>query len=95
MVDSTTAHAASDGAGDETARTRYLSAQEAADYLNVSVRFVRRAASARRLRHFRVGKFVRFDPADLDAFASVREPAPGPDPTVMTEVWLNRRGATP
>jgi excisionase family DNA binding protein len=84
--------AASSTAPPGSPRTRYLSAEEAAEYLNVTVRFVRRAASERRLRHYRVGKFVRFDPADLDAFATVREPAPGPDSSVVTEVWRNRRG---
>lgn len=72
-------------------RQRYLSAEQAADYLNVSPTFIRRAASDRRLRHFRVGKFIRFDPADLDAFAQVREPSTGPDPQLVTDVWSRSR----
>ena len=32
-------------------------------------------------------KFIRFDPADLDAFAEVKEPLSGPDPT-----WLHKCG---
>jgi excisionase family DNA binding protein len=54
-------------------RVRYLNIDEAADYLNVTVRFVRRLVADRRVRHYKVGKFVRFDPADLDAFATACE----------------------
>jgi hypothetical protein len=39
----------------------------------------------------RLGKFIRFDPADLDAFAEVKEPLSGPDPTVVTQVWRRSR----
>ena len=53
-------------------RQRYLSPAEAAEYLNVSVGFIRRLASERRVRHYRLGKLIRFDPADLDAFAEVK-----------------------
>jgi excisionase family DNA binding protein len=42
-------------------RERYLSPDEAAEYLNVSVGFIRRMASERRVRHYRLGKFIRFD----------------------------------
>lgn len=73
-----------------SSRQRYLSAEQAAHYLNVSATFIRRAASDHRPRHFRVGKFIRFDPADLDAFAQVQEPTTGPDSQLVTEVW-NRR----
>jgi hypothetical protein len=48
-------------------------------------------ASERRVRHYRLGKFIRFDPADLDAFAEVKEPLSGPDPTVVTQVWRRSR----
>jgi excisionase family DNA binding protein len=83
--------AASAGAVAEVAvRERYLSPNEAAEYLNVSVGFIRRMASERRVRHYRLGKFIRFDPADLDAFAEVKEPLTGPDPALVTQVW--RRG---
>ncbi len=74
-----------------THRQSYLSAEQAADYLNVTPAFIRRAASACRLRHFRIGKFIRFDPADLDAFACVEEPTTGPDPQLVTEVWSRSR----
>jgi excisionase family DNA binding protein len=74
-----------------TARERYLSPDEAAEYLNVSVGFIRRMASERRVRHYRLGKFIRFDPADLDAFAEVKEPLTGPDPALVTQVWRRSR----
>jgi excisionase family DNA binding protein len=84
--------AASAGAVAEvTARERYLSPDEAAEYLNVSVGFIRRMASERRVRHYRLGKFIRFDPADLDAFAEVKEPLTGPDPALVTQVWRRSR----
>ena len=72
------------------ARERYLSPDEAAEYLNVSVGFIRRMASERRVRHYRLGKFIRFDPADLDAFAEVKE-LTGPDPALVTQVWRRSR----
>ena len=61
-------------------RERYLNPDEAAEYLNVSVGFIRRMATERRVRHYRLGKFIRFDPADLDAFAEVKEPLTGARP---------------
>lgn len=72
-------------------RKRYLSPNEAAEYLNVSVGFIRRMASERRIRHYRLGKFIRFDPADLDAFAEVKGPLTGPDPALVTQVWRRSR----
>jgi excisionase family DNA binding protein len=42
----------------------------AAAYLGVSVAFVRRLVLERRVRYFKVGKFVRFRPVDLDAFVA-------------------------
>jgi excisionase family DNA binding protein len=78
-------------AGPTSTRRTYLSAEQAAEYLNVSPAFIKRAASSRRLRHFRVGKFVRFDPADLDAFAEVQEATTEADPLLVTEVWSRSR----
>ena len=48
----------------------------AADYLGVSEVFVRRLVLERRVRYYKVGKFVRFRPVDLDAFveAGHRDP---------------------
>ncbi len=54
---------------------RLCSIDEAAEHLGVSVRFVRRLVAERRIRHMKVGRYVRFDRTDLDAFvaAGVRE----------------------
>ncbi len=40
----------------------------AAEHLSVSPRFVRRLVAQRRVPYLKVGKFVRFDPVDLDAW---------------------------
>ncbi len=53
---------------------RLSSIEQAADYLGVEVRFMRRLVLERRIRHAKVGKYVRFFPADLDAFVAMREP---------------------
>jgi len=53
-----------------------LDLNAAAERLGVSPRYMRRLVADRRIRHYKVGHFLRFDVADLDAFlaASVREP---------------------
>ncbi len=38
----------------------------AAARLSVTPRFVRRLVTERRVPYFKVGKFIRFDPAELD-----------------------------
>jgi excisionase family DNA binding protein len=73
-----------------TDRARYLTIAEAADYLNVTERFMRRVVAERRIRHYRVGKFLRFDPADLDGFARMGEVVVG-ESGRATEVWLSAR----
>jgi excisionase family DNA binding protein len=54
---------------------RLFSVDEAAEHLSVSVRFIRRLVAEWRIRHMKVGRYVRFDRTDLDAFvaAGVRE----------------------
>ncbi len=41
---------------------------QAAERLGVSVRFMRRLVDERRIPFHKIGKYVRFDPADLDRF---------------------------
>lgn len=48
--------------------TRYLTVPEAADYLNTSVRFVRRLIAERRIAFHHVGRHVRLRVADLEEF---------------------------
>ena len=40
----------------------------AADYLTVTERFIRRLVDEKRVKYFKVGRYLRFDPADLDKF---------------------------
>lgn len=47
---------------------KYLTVQEAADYLNTSVRFVRRLVAERRIAFHKVGSHVRLSVVDLDTF---------------------------
>jgi excisionase family DNA binding protein len=43
---------------------------EAAEYLNTSVRFVRRIIADRRVAFHKIGRHIRFALDDLDAFIS-------------------------
>lgn len=45
-----------------------LSVPEAAERLGTPVRFVRRLIAQRRIRFYKVGRYVRFDIRDLDEF---------------------------
>lgn len=47
-----------------------LDVERAAAYLGVSQPFVRRLVLERRVRYYKVGKFVRFRSADLDVFVN-------------------------
>lgn len=57
-------------------KTERLYFREAALYLGRGERFLRRLVFERRIRHYKVGKFLSFERADLDAFmtAEVVEP---------------------
>ena len=45
-----------------------LGVRELADRLGTSERFVRRLVAERRMPFLKVGRFVRFDPRDVDAW---------------------------
>ena len=47
---------------------RLLTLAEAAERLGTSVRFIRRLIAERRIAFVRVGRHVRIDPGDLEAF---------------------------
>lgn len=66
----------------------YLSVQEAADYLSTSVRFIRRLIAERRVAFHKVGKYVRFAVADLDAFVA----AGRVEPVSISDVWRTMKG---
>lgn len=46
----------------------HFTVQEAADYMNTTVRFVRRLVSERRIPFYRLGRHVRLKRTDVDAF---------------------------
>ena len=48
--------------------TNWLGIDAAAAHLGASESFVRKLVLEHRLRHYKVGRLIRFDPADLDAF---------------------------
>ena len=45
-----------------------LSIEQAAAYLNVEVRWMRRAVFERRLPYYKVGRYIRFRREDLEEF---------------------------
>lgn len=66
---------------------RPLSVPEAAERLGVTPRFVRRLVAERRIPYLKLGRHVRFDPADLDAFLAagrVEPQALAPAPAIRT-----------
>lgn len=64
----------------------------AAFYLGVTEPFVRRLVLERRVRYFKLGKFVRFRTADLDAFVEAGRQEPVA-PWVHTRSTLRRATA--
>lgn len=52
--------------------SRLINTEEAALHLGVTPRYVRRLVSERRIGFYKVGKFVRFDPTELDLWLSDR-----------------------
>jgi excisionase family DNA binding protein len=65
-----------------------LKPEEAAERLNVSLRFIRRLCHERRLPYTKVGKFVRFDADELEAWITGQRVEPtnaeGSDPRRRT-----------
>jgi excisionase family DNA binding protein len=53
-----------------------LKPEEAAERLNVSLRFIRRLCHERRVPYTRVGKFVRFDVDEFEAWIATRRVVP-------------------
>lgn len=46
----------------------WLDVAGAAEWLGVDERFVRRLVAERRVTYYKVGRYLRFDAADLDSF---------------------------
>jgi excisionase family DNA binding protein len=55
---------------------RLLKPEEAAERLNVSLRFIRRLCHERRVPYTKVGRLVRFDPDELDAWIAAHRIVP-------------------
>ncbi|MEU7617039.1 helix-turn-helix domain-containing protein [Micromonospora rifamycinica] len=64
-----------------------LTIEEAADRIKMSVRYLRRAVAERRIAFHRLGRSIRFDPADLAAFVV----AGRVEPLTSESVWRELR----
>ena len=71
--------------------TRLLDVTAAANHLGVSEAFIRRLVLEKRIRYYKVGKFVRFRAEDLEGFveAGRRDPV---EIRVHKKSPLDRRG---
>lgn len=56
-----------------------LTVEQAAERLGTSVRFVRRLRAERRLPFVKLGKHLRIDSADLEAFIDAHRERPWPE----------------
>jgi excisionase family DNA binding protein len=64
---------------------RVIGVDDAATYMSVPVRFIRRLVFERRIRYYKVGKYVRFAKEDLDAFLNAEAVEP------VNVVWRGGR----
>lgn len=64
-----------------------LTVEEAADRMRMSVRYVRRLVAERRIAFHRLGRSIRFDPADVQAFIHSGRV----EPLTPADVWPRRR----
>jgi excisionase family DNA binding protein len=64
-----------------------LTIEEAAIRIKMSVRFLRRAVGERRLAFHRMGRAIRFDPADLAEFVHANRV----EPLTAESVWRGLR----
>ena len=55
-----------------TTESELLDIAAAADRLSVTPRFIRRLVHERRLAYIKVGKYIRFESADVDAWLQAR-----------------------
>ncbi|HAM02198.1 MAG TPA: hypothetical protein DCQ30_08230 [Acidimicrobiaceae bacterium] len=71
-----------EGAGRQTdsqAQSQLLDSEALARRLNVTTRFVRRLVAERRIPFLKVGRSVRFDPTDVDAWLEQAKVGPALD----------------
>ena len=65
---------------------KYLTVPEAAQYLNTTVRFVRRLIDERRIAFHRLGRHVRLATDDLDSFIASGRVEPNDPPMSVRRV---------
>ncbi|HXR21963.1 MAG TPA: helix-turn-helix domain-containing protein [Acidimicrobiales bacterium] len=53
---------------------RLLSIEQLAEHLGVTQRHIRRLVADRRVPFLKVGKFIRFDPADISSWLNASKP---------------------
>jgi excisionase family DNA binding protein len=69
-----------------------LSVEQAAERLGTSVRFVRRLVAERRIAYVKVGRHVRLDPTDVEAFITASRVETRPS-SVMAALPHRRRSS--
>ena len=62
-----------DAAGRDAVPPRLLTLPEVAAYLSVSPKSVRRLVASRGLPHYRLGRVLRFEPADVSRWLAARK----------------------
>jgi excisionase family DNA binding protein len=67
--------------------TELLTTEEAAKRIKMSPRYLRRAVAERRIAFHRLGRAVRFDPADLAAFVQANRI----EPLTVDTAWRGLR----
>jgi excisionase family DNA binding protein len=67
-----------------------LDVPAAAERLNISVRHLRELLYRREVPYLKVGRLVRFDPADLDAWLEARK-IPAAPPRADVAAWVEGR----
>ncbi|WP_207550505.1 MULTISPECIES: excisionase family DNA-binding protein [Parafrankia] len=67
-----------------------LTVEQAADRMNMSVRYVRRLVAERRIAFHRIGRSVRLAATDVDAHVS----AGRVEPLTESEVWRDMRSVS-
>lgn len=69
------------------AQDRLLTVEQAAEYMNTTVRFVRRLIAERRIAFVKLGRHVRLSTSDIDMFVE----AGRVEPITATDVWSGLR----
>jgi excisionase family DNA binding protein len=70
-----------------TAKGSLLTIEQAAERMNMSVRYVRRLVADRRIPFHKLGRAVRLDPADVDAHVATGRV----EPITASVVWRESR----